>query len=200
MIFYILITSIGRFAVDREFVNIENASQDCAQDHQEDPQGDHFGPRWCPRSPRGPQGDDFCPRLCPRSPRGDPREPFLAQDGAQDRQEEPQGDHFRAKMVSKIAKRSPKGSILEPRWCPRSPRGAPRGAFWSQDCAQDLWPSFLSKSDQNCESVAQNQNLRQLKWPKVCECCSKTAFRVIIFRQKSPKVCECCSKIGLTEF
>ena len=49
-----------------------------------------------------------------------PRGPFLDQDGAHDRQEEPQGDHFRAKMVSKIAKRSPKGSILGPRLCPRS--------------------------------------------------------------------------------
>ena len=65
-------TSIGRFAVDREFVNIENSL-------------DHFGPRWCPRSPRG-------------APRG----PFLDQDDAQDRQEEP------------------KGIILGPRWCPRS--------------------------------------------------------------------------------
>ena len=72
-------TSIGRFAVYREFVNIENSPHDCAQDRQEDPQ-----------------------------------------DGAQDRQEEPQGDHFFAKMVFKIAKRSPKGTILGPRWCPRS--------------------------------------------------------------------------------
>ena len=83
-------TSIGRFAVDREFVNIENSL-------------DHFGPRWCPRSPRG-------------APRG----PFLGQDG----EEEPQGDHFCAKMVPKIAKRSPKGTIFGPRWCSRSPRGA----------------------------------------------------------------------------
>ena len=75
------ITSIGRFAVDREFVNIENSL-------------DHFGPRWCPRSPRG-------------APRG----PFLGQDG----EEEPQGDHFCAKMVPKIAKRSPKGTIFGPR-------------------------------------------------------------------------------------
>ena len=39
----IFVTSIGRFAGDREFVNIENASQDCAQDHQEDPKGTILG-------------------------------------------------------------------------------------------------------------------------------------------------------------
>ena len=56
------------------------------------------------------------PKITKRTPKGT----ILGQDGAQDRQEEPQGDHFRAKMVSKIAKRSPKGSILGPRLCPRS--------------------------------------------------------------------------------
>merc|ERR1711933_134858 len=75
-----LTTSIGRFAVDRAFVNIENSS-------------DHFGPRWCPRSPRGAR-----------------RGPFWGQDG----EEEPQGDHFCAKMVPKIAKRSPLGSHGHP--------------------------------------------------------------------------------------
>ena len=34
---------VGRFGVDREFVNIENSHQDCAQDHQEDPQGTSLG-------------------------------------------------------------------------------------------------------------------------------------------------------------
>ena len=81
-------TSIGRFAVYREFVNIENPAHDCAQDRQEDLQngaqdrqdelqGDHFWLRWCPRSPRGA-----------------PSWPLLGHDGAQDRQEERQGDHF----------------------------------------------------------------------------------------------------------
>ena len=107
-------TSIGRFAVYREFVNIENSPHDCAQDRQEDPQdgaqdrqeelqGDHFWPRWCPRSPRG-------------APRGS----FWGQDDAQDRPEERQGDDFMVKMVPKVAKRSPKGDILGPRWCSRS--------------------------------------------------------------------------------
>ena len=110
----IIVTSIGRFAVYREFVNIENSPHDCAQDRQEDPQdgaqdrqeelqGDHFWPRWCPRSPRG-------------APRGS----FWGQDDAQDRPEERQGDDFMVKMVPKVAKRSPKGDILGPRWCSRS--------------------------------------------------------------------------------
>ena len=50
----------------------------------------------------------------------DPKGTIFAQDCAQDRKKESKGEHFGAKMVSKIAKRSPKGSILEPRWCPRS--------------------------------------------------------------------------------
>ena len=37
------LTSIGRFAVDREFVNIESSPQDGAQDRQEDLQGTIFG-------------------------------------------------------------------------------------------------------------------------------------------------------------
>ena len=48
-------TSIGRVAVDREFVNIENASQDCAQDHQEDPMAPFWAkmvPKIAKRTPR----------------------------------------------------------------------------------------------------------------------------------------------------
>ena len=55
------------------------------------------------------------PKITKRTPKGT----ILGQDGAQDRQEEPQGDHFWAKMMLKIAKRSP------------------RGLFWVQDGAQD---------------------------------------------------------------
>ena len=64
---------------------------------------------------RSPKGTIFGPRWW----RGAPRGPLLRQDGAQDSQEEPQGDHFWAKMMLKIAKRSP------------------RGLFWGQDGAQD---------------------------------------------------------------
>ena len=101
------------------------------------------------------------PKIAKRSSKGT----ILGQDGAQDRQEEPQGDNFWAEIVPKI-----------------------------------FGQAFSSKSDQKCESVAQNQNLKQLKWPKVCECCSKADFRGIIFRQKSPKVCEGCSKIHFPLF
>ena len=76
-----LVTSIGRFAVDREFVNIENSL-------------DHF---WA----------KMVPKIAKRSP----KRTILSQDG----EEEPQGDHFCAKMVPKIAKRSPKGTIFGPR-------------------------------------------------------------------------------------
>ena len=35
----------------------------------------------------------------------------MGQDGAQDRQEEPQADHLRAKMVPKIGKKSPNRQV-----------------------------------------------------------------------------------------
>ena len=146
MLISIIITSIGRFAVDREFVNIENPPQDCAQDHQEDPQGHHFWAKMVPKiAKRSPKETISEPRLCPRSPRGPPRGPFLGQDVAQDRQEESQGDHFWAKIVPKIAAGSPKGTILGLRWCLRSPRGGPRGPFLGRDCAKDLRPSFFKQ-------------------------------------------------------
>ena len=102
------------------------------------PQGHHFGPRLCPRSPRGLQGDDFCPRLCPRSPRGAPREPFLVQDGAQDRQEEPQGDYLRAKMVSKRLPRCSKSASERSKRLPRRSKRLPRGSQERQTAPKKL--------------------------------------------------------------
>ena len=56
-------TSIGRFAVDREFVNIENASQDCAQDHQEDPEGTILGQDGAQDRQEDPKGDYWAKTL-----------------------------------------------------------------------------------------------------------------------------------------
>ena len=59
------------------------------------------------------------PKMVPNIAKTSSKGTIFGQDGAQDRQEEPQGDHFWAKMMPKIAKRSP------------------RGPFWGQDGAQD---------------------------------------------------------------
>ena len=40
--------------------------------------------------------------IVPKLTKRTPKRTILRQDGAQDRQEEPQGEHFGAKMVSKI--------------------------------------------------------------------------------------------------
>ena len=54
-------------------------------------------------------------KIVPKITKRTPKWIILGQDGAQDRQEESQGDHFLAKIVPKIAKRSPKETIFGPR-------------------------------------------------------------------------------------
>ena len=53
------------------------------------------------------------PKMLPKIAKRSSKGTILGQDGALDRQEEPQGDAFGAKMVLKIAKRSAKGIIFK---------------------------------------------------------------------------------------
>ena len=57
-------------------------------------------------------------KIVPKITKRTPKATILGQDGAKDRQEDPQEGPFLAKIVAKIAKRSPKGTILGSRWCP----------------------------------------------------------------------------------
>ena len=52
-------------------------------------------------------------KMVPKIAKTSSKGTILGQDGAQDRQEEPQGGHLWAKMVPKIAKRSAKGIIFK---------------------------------------------------------------------------------------